>query len=241
LKDLQQQGIGFTVDILGETVLSEREADAYAARYFDLMNLLARESGKWGAPCKSDLTPRGEVPRLNVSIKISALYSQIHPTDPDTAIEKLSARLRPILRRAKELGAFINFDMESYVLKDLTLRLFETIFSEPEFAAAPQCGLAMQAYLRDSETDLRDLVQWSRSQNRRITIRLVKGAYWDYETVTAQQKHWRIPVFSQKAETDANFEKLSLFLLENDDVMSAAFGTHNVRSIAHVLAQAERL
>src|SRR2546425_3245351 len=169
LKDLQQQGIGFTVDILGETVVSEREADAYAARYLELMNLLARETTKWGAPRKSDLTPRGEVPRLNVSIKISALYSQIHPTDPDTAIEKLSARLRPILRRAQELGAFINFDMESYVLKDLTLCLFKTIFSEPEFATAPQCGLAIQAYLRDSEADLRDIVNWSRAQGRRVT------------------------------------------------------------------------
>src|SRR5438874_645077 len=240
LKDLQQQGIGFTVDILGETVVSEREADAYAARYLDLINLLARETEKWGA-CKSDLTPRGEVPRLNVSIKISALYSQIHPTDPDTAIEKLAARLRPILRRAKELGAFINFDMESYVLKDLTLRLLKTIFSEPEFATAPQSGLALQAYLRDSEADLRDVVSWSRSQNRQITVRLVKGAYWDYESVTARQKGWPTPVFSHKAETDANFEKLSLILLENDDAMSAAFGTHNVRSIAHVMAQSERL
>src|SRR2546430_4782203 len=75
LKDLQQQRIGFTVDILGETVVSEREADAYAARYLDLINLLARETEKWGA-CKRELKPRGEVPRLNVSIKISALYSQ---------------------------------------------------------------------------------------------------------------------------------------------------------------------
>jgi RHH-type proline utilization regulon transcriptional repressor/proline dehydrogenase/delta 1-pyrroline-5-carboxylate dehydrogenase len=241
LKKLHEQEIAFTVDILGETVVSESEADQYAKRYLDLMDLLAREISKWQRPCKSNESPRGQLPPLNISVKISALYSQIQPTDPDTAIDRISMRLRPILRRAKELGAFINFDMESYVLKDLTLRLFKTIFAESEFASGPACGLAMQAYLKDCEADLRDVLAWARERNRRIAVRLVKGAYWDYETIIAEQRHWPIPVFALKAETDANFEKLSVLLLENDSVIDAAFGTHNVRSIAHVLAQAERL
>ena len=241
LKKLHEQDIAFTVDILGETVVSESEADRYAKRYLDLMDLLAREISKWQRPCKSNESPRSQLPPLNVSVKISALYSQIQPTDPDTAIDRISARLRPILRRAKELGAFINFDMESYVLKDLTLRLFKTIFAESEFASGPACGLAMQAYLKDCDTDLREVLAWARERKRRITVRLVKGAYWDYETIIAEQRHWPIPVFARKSETDANFEKLALLLLENDDVVDAAFGTHNVRSIAHVLAQVERL
>jgi RHH-type proline utilization regulon transcriptional repressor/proline dehydrogenase/delta 1-pyrroline-5-carboxylate dehydrogenase len=241
LKKLCEQDIAFTVDILGETVVSESEADQYAKRYLDLMDLLARETSRWQRPSKSNESARGVLPALNVSVKISALYSQIQSTDPDTAIERISARLRPILRRAKELGAFINFDMESYVLKDLTLRLFKTIFAESEFAAGPACGLAMQAYLKDCETDLRDVFAWARERKRRIAVRLVKGAYWDYETIIAEQRHWPIPVFAQKAETDANFEKLSLLLLQNDNIVDSAFGTHNVRSIAHVLAQAERL
>src|SRR5204862_1162543 len=138
---------------------------------------------KWPARCTSNQSPRGELPPLNLSVKLSALYSQIHPTDPDTAIAKISGRLRRILRRAKELGAFINFDMESYALKNVTLRLFKTIFTEPEFNESPACGLALQAYLRDSATDLSDMIDWSRKHGRRITVRLVKGAYWDYETV----------------------------------------------------------
>lgn len=241
LKQLQEEDIAFTVDILGETVVSEQEADAYAARYLELIGMLARETASWSRPCKSDLAPGGPLPRLNVSIKISALYSQINPADPETAIAKLSSRLIPILRRAKELGAFINFDMESYALKDVTLRLFETVFSSPEFSREPACGLAIQAYLRDSEADLRRLAKWARAANRPVTVRLVKGAYWDYETIAARQKDWPIPVFTNKAGTDANFEKLSVFLLENRDVITGAFGTHNVRSIAHVLAQADRL
>src|SRR3954471_8081484 len=149
LKALHKEEIAFTVDILGETVVSDREAEAYARRYLELIDLLVRETASWADPCKSDLTPGGPVPRLNISIKISALYSQINAADPDTAIAKLSERLIPILRRAKEAGAFINFDMESYALKDLTLQLFQTVFALPEFATGPACGLAIQAYLKD--------------------------------------------------------------------------------------------
>jgi len=129
LRKLHEQDIAFTLDVLGEAVVSEPEADEYAGRYLRLMELLARETAKWPHACQSDLATSGPVPPLSLSVKISALYSQIHATDPHTAIETLSARLRPILRRAKELGAFINFDMESYALKNLTLRLFKTIFS----------------------------------------------------------------------------------------------------------------
>jgi RHH-type proline utilization regulon transcriptional repressor/proline dehydrogenase/delta 1-pyrroline-5-carboxylate dehydrogenase len=241
LRKLHEEDISFTVDILGETVVSEAEADQYAQRYLDLLELLGNELPKWRHSCKSNESPRGLLPALNVSVKISALYSQIHSTDPETAVAQISQRLRPILRRAKQLGAFINFDMESYALKNLTVRLFKTIFAEAEFAASPACGIALQAYLKDCEADLLDIIAWAHEHQRRVTVRLVKGAYWDYETVIAQQQYWPVPVFPHKAKTDANFEKLSLILLEHDDAVDAAFGTHNVRSIAYVLAQADRL
>jgi RHH-type transcriptional regulator, proline utilization regulon repressor / proline dehydrogenase / delta 1-pyrroline-5-carboxylate dehydrogenase len=235
------QGVAFTVDVLGETVVSEAEAEQYAQRYLALMDFLAPEVAKWPHPCQGNEAPHRYLPALNVSVKFSALYSQIHPTDPDTAVDKIAARLRPILRRAAQLGAFINLDMESYALKDLTLRVFKNLFAEPEFALQPACGVALQAYLNDSESDLADIIAWAREHHRRPTIRLVKGAYWDYETVIAQQRRWPAPVFANKAETDANFEKLSLMLLENDGTVDAAFGTHNARSIAYVLAQANLL
>ena len=241
LHSLHDQGIAFTVDVLGEAVVGEAEADEYAQRYLRLMDSLSAAMAQWRHPCRSNDSPQAALPALNVSVKLSALYSQVHPADPDTAVERISARLRPILRKAAELGAFINLDMESYVLKELTLRLFKAIFGEPEFASQPACGLALQAYLKDCEADLTGLITWAREHRRRFTVRLVKGAYWDYETVIAQQRGWPVPVFAQKPETDANFERLSLILLENADAVSAAFGTHNARSIAYVLAQAERL
>ncbi len=241
LRQYRGAGAAFTVDVLGEAVVSEKEADEYAARYLALMNRLARDTAGWEKAGPSDRTPRGAEPVLNVSVKLSAFYSQIHAADPDTAVAVLSARLRPVLRHARDLGAFVCVDMESYALKDLTLRLFKTVLAEDEFAAGPPCGLAIQAYLKDSEADLHGLVAWARARKRRITVRLVKGAYWDYETVIARQRGWPVPVFERKAESDLSFERLSLYLLENEDAVGAAFASHNIRSLAHVLAQADRL
>jgi len=241
LRRHHDQHLAFTADILGEAVVSEAEASQYAQRYLDLMEALGRETVRWPGTCRSNLSARGPLPALNLSVKISALYSQIHPADPDTAVAAICGRLRPILRRAKELGAFINLDMESYALKDLTLRVFKTLFAEPEFGSEPRCGLALQAYLRECEADLRGLIGWARQHRRRLTVRLVKGAYWDFETILARQRHWPVPVFTRKAESDVSFEELSRVLLENEDAVDAALGTHNVRSIAHALAQAERL
>ena len=234
-------GLATTIDLLGETVVSESEADAFLARNLEILDSVSAHYAKSPEPCFSDVTAAGPLPRLNLSVKISALTPDVHPADPENSVAALKPRLRAILRRAIAVGAFINFDMESYKLKDLTLALFKSILEEPEFAAQPAIGIAIQAYLRDCEADLRDLIAWARARSRPIGVRLVKGAYWDYETIIAQQRDWPIPVWSKKPESDANYEKLSLLLLENIDIVTPAFASHNVRSCAHVIAQAERL
>src|SRR5437870_13208539 len=102
LRKRRAQKIGFTVDLLGEAVVSEADADEYAARYLDLLEKLARETKSWTDP----LGKNSELfPVVNLSVKISALYSQINPADPADAIAHLAPKLRPLLRRARELGA----------------------------------------------------------------------------------------------------------------------------------------
>jgi len=234
-------GLATTIDLLGETVVNDAEADVFLRRNLEILDSVSKFFAKEPAPCFSDAGPRGPLPRLNLSVKISALTPDVHPADPENSIAALKERLRPILRRAAEVGALINFDMESYKLKDLTLALFQSIFEEEEFRTKPAIGIAVQAYLRDCEADLRDLVAWARKNQRPLNIRLVKGAYWDYETVLAQQRDWPVPVWSKKPESDANYEKLTLFLLENIDLITPNFASHNVRSCAHAIAQAERL
>src|SRR4029453_16558674 len=199
LRKRRRQRIGFTVDLLGEAVVSETEADEYAARFLDLLETLARETTGWTDP----LGKNSELfPVVNLSVKISALYSQINSADPTDAIAHLAPKLRPILRRAREVGAFINFDMESYAHKNITLELFKRIFTEKEFKDWPHAGIVIQAYWRDSEADLRGLIDWGRARGTRFTVRLVKGAYWDYETIRSRQNAWDCPVYSHKPESD---------------------------------------
>jgi len=231
--------MGFTADVLGETVLSEKEAGMYQQRYLRLVKELADAADTWLDVAQLDSNGQRLVPKVNVSVKISALYSQIHPAAPEDAIAHLSERLRPILDLAKERGVFINFDMEHYGLKDVTLELFKRMLGEQ--GASEHLGIAMQAYLRDSGKDLRELIQWASEHNRRATVRLVKGAYWDTETIIARQREWPVPVFDQKHETDANYEDLAALMLENAETIDCAFGTHNVRSIAACIASAEAL
>jgi RHH-type proline utilization regulon transcriptional repressor/proline dehydrogenase/delta 1-pyrroline-5-carboxylate dehydrogenase len=239
-----QLGIATTIDLLGETVVSDAEADAFLQRNLDLLDTVARALAGDTAPGFSDLGPAGPLPRLNLSLKISALAPELPPAAPERSLVALKKRLRPILRRAAELGAFVNFDMESHRWKDLTLALFKSAVEEytaNQPPAGPVLGIALQAYRRDSEHDLRDLIAWARKHSRPVGVRLVKGAYWDHETILAAQRGWPSPVWSRKAETDANFEKLSTLLLENSDAVAPAFATHNVRSCAHAIAQAARL
>src|SRR5881275_264157 len=238
LRKRRARKIGFTVDLLGEAIVSEKEADEYAERCLDLLDCLARETRGWTNPLEKN---SGLFPVVNLSVKISALYSQMNPADPADAIAHLAPKLRPILSRARELGAFINFDMESYAHKNITLELFKTIFTEAEFKDWPHAGIVIQAYLRDAETDLRSLIDWGRARGARFTVRLVKGAYWDYETIKSRQNGWDCPVYFQKPESDMNFEALSCVLLENESIVTAAFGSHNVRSVAHAQAVADEL
>ena len=234
LRRRYQQKIGFTVDLLGEAVVSEKEADVYARRCLELLEHLARETRDWRDPLGETVEL---FPVVNLSVKISALSPQVTPRD----MAQLTEKLRPIVRRAKELGAFVNFDMESFSLKNLTLKLFKSLFTEPEFRDWPHAGIVIQAYLRESEKDLVDLLEWGRARGTRFGVRLVKGAYWDYETLRSTRNGWPVPVFQQKPESDANFEKLSRILLENHSIVTPAFGSHNVRSIAAAQAIAHEL
>ncbi len=131
--------------------------------------------------------------------------------------------------------------MEQYYYKDLTIAIFKSILEEEEFRELPTACIALQAYLKDTEQDISALTAWAREQSRKFTIRLVKGAYWDYEIVMNRQKGWPVPVFLSKEETDLNFERLTLLLFKHHDAVRPAIATHNLRSISHAIAAADAL
>jgi RHH-type proline utilization regulon transcriptional repressor/proline dehydrogenase/delta 1-pyrroline-5-carboxylate dehydrogenase len=241
VKRLREKSLGFTVDLLGEATITEAEADAVQKQYLDLIAGLTREVNGLPEIPLIDRDHRGPFPRVNVSVKLSALYSQFDPIDPEGTSRVVRRRLRPILSAAKRTGAFVNFDMEQYAFKSTTLQIFREILEEPEYRDWPHVGIAIQAYLTDTEQDLRDLLAWAKARGTPVWIRLVKGAYWDYETVIAAQNDWPVPVWTEKWQSDACFERCSRLLLENHEWLRPAFGSHNVRSIAAALALADEL
>jgi RHH-type transcriptional regulator, proline utilization regulon repressor / proline dehydrogenase / delta 1-pyrroline-5-carboxylate dehydrogenase len=232
---------GFTLDLLGEAVTSEAEAEAYAAAYAQLLETLPGIAAGWAPEPLVDDGPDGPLPRVNVSIKLSALDSQFDAIDPAGTSDRVLARLRPLWRLARRNGAQVHVDMESHATKDLALAIFQRIAGEPEFRDWPHCGIVVQAYLRDAPRDLERLATWAAARRTPVWVRLVKGAYWDYETVHARSAGWPVPVWQKKWQTDACYEAATTFLLEHADVLRPALGSHNLRSLAHAMAVAEHL
>jgi RHH-type proline utilization regulon transcriptional repressor/proline dehydrogenase/delta 1-pyrroline-5-carboxylate dehydrogenase len=234
LRKLWSRGLAFSVDLLGEACVSDEEAHAYQKKYLDLIENLPKAVESWPANPLLESDHLGPIPRTNVSIKISSLHARTDPIDTEGSIRGLMEVLRPILVAAKRNNVLINFDMEQFSLKDLTLELFMRCCEQFDFSA----GLAMQAYLRSGDADARRIIDWSKRTGRQVTVRLVKGAYWDYETIHAEQMGWPIPVWSRKSDTDACFERMTAAFIENtprtraEGGVKLALGSHNVRSIA---------
>ena len=240
LEGLRTEPAAFTLDVVGEATVSDKEALAMQRRYLDLLQTLTSMTKGWASVPQIDQSVEGNLPRVNLSVKISSLYPRFDPLDPDTE-KVVRERLRPLFREAARLQAALTVDMERSAFKDLTLAIFRDLLEESEFRSGPTAAVAIQAYLRDAQKDLTALIQWARERKRRIGVRLVKGAYWDSEIAWAKQKGWPIPVFLDKAETDANYERLTRLLLENHDIVDAAFGSHNIRSLAHAIVLAKGL
>ncbi len=225
LQDVQRDGTRFTLDLLGEVVVSDREAGEYEAAYLRLLDLLHSRF-----PHDAD-----------VSLKVSSFDSQLDPVDAKGSVSRTHEGLKKILDTAKETSISLTFDMEHSYYRDLIIELVKRILSDEDYRESPAMSIALQAYLRDTERNLRDLIAWLRERNRKIGIRLVKGAYWDSEYVINTQKGWPVPVFLNKAETDISFERCTRLLFESADAVYPEIATHNIRSIAHAIAVADSL
>ena len=237
----RDQHRGFTLDILGEAVTSEVEALRYFEAYKNLIKDVAPTVNSWPEVPQIDVGVLGPLPRFNLSIKLSALDSHFYAIDPQGTFERAGGRLRELLRIARQHSAFINVDMESYDKKDLTLSVFKEVLMEDEFREVGDVGIVIQCYLTDSGRNLVDLRDWAVRRGKPVWVRLVKGAYWDYETTHALATGWPIPVYQQKWQSDANFERQTRFVMQNYEHLRPALGSHNLRSLAHGIAVAEHL
>jgi len=241
LTDLWQQGRACSVDLLGEATISDREADRYRDRCLEALTLLAQEASVWPSISLLERDHLGPIPRVQLSLKISALSHHLDPIDREGSYRSVAARLRPILDLAMRLPASLIFDMEQADTKTLLIEIFTRLFSEPSYKAYPHAGLALQAYHRETAQDINGLLSWVRQRGVPIAIRLVKGAYWDSDTIRYRQRGWAVPLFEHKVLTDANYESLTHLMLSQSSLIRPAFGTHNLRTLAYIEAVAESL
>ena len=231
-----ENNLAFSVDILGEATLSEKEAEDYFKQYIGLMDCLVSDRKYWPKKKILQQDSFGPIPSVNISIKVSSLFSQIKTEAWEYSKEKIKSKLRFLFQKAVKDFVFINLDMEQYHYKDLFLEIFKELVMEEGLKDYPHFGIVIQTYLKDSLKDLQELSQWAEQREQIITVRLVKGAYWDTEVLLAKQKNWPIPVYTNKWETDMNFEACIQWLFENSSGIKLAVGSHNARSIACALA-----
>jgi len=243
LRRLWRQGTAVTVDLLGEATVTHAEGQAYADRCDEALRMLALASGRWPERPLLEHDSIGAVPRVNLSVKVTALTPLTRAEAPERAREDAAGHLRRLLRRAQEVDGHLHVDMESMDSRELILDLVLDLLDEPEFRAGPSVGLVLQAYLRDSEEMLDKILARTLAAGRELplTVRLVKGAYWDHETIEAAQNGWVPPVWTEKAESDRCFERLSRRLLDAYPLVRTAIASHNLRSVAHALAYGRRL
>lgn len=230
LKQLAQTGRGFTLDPLGEQVVTVAEAEAYEQRVLGLIEALAVRH------------PHGErnaagLYQAHLSIKLSALSTDFNPLAPQAVLTEVVPRLRRILLAACEKQVFVNVDAEHETVRDLTLTVWQhTLLTTPALANYTDTGIVVQAYLRDAAEHLEAIGQLAETRGHRIPVRLVKGAYWDAETLEAEAEGHPAPQFLNKWETDLHFRQLTLRILQQPQRFQLAVGSHNLAD--HAFAEA---
>jgi proline dehydrogenase len=238
LQELWREGVGSSVDLLGEATVTVEEAERYAGRCAEALRTLAEAAAGWPARPQLEEDSIGAIARVNLSVKVSALTPLLRPEAPELGKQDAAGRLRALMRLAHELGAHLHIDMEALDTREVVLALVLELLSDPEFREGPSAGVVLQAYLRDSGATLERILEWAGDHPRAqpLAIRLVKGAYWDHEIVEARRHGWPAPVFEDKAECDRNFEALTHRLLKSRPLVRVAVASHNLRSVSHAIA-----
>ncbi len=212
-------------DMLGESALSEEDAEQYYQSYRDAISALAE-----GAQQSRDIYSAP-----GISIKLSALHPRFEFAKRERVLKELTPKVQALARLAHDAGIGITLDMEEADRLDLTLDIFATVFSglRPDWNGF---GLALQTYQKRAIHVLEWLIELARKQQQRVPVRLVKGAYWDTEIKLAQQRGLDgYPVFTRKASTDVSYLACAKRTWAARDALYPQFATHNAHTVAFIL------
>ncbi len=234
LSQRRLKGDRVNVNLIGEVVLGEEEAEDRIQKYLDLL----------------------ENPNVDyISIKISTIFSQINPLAMEDTVEKLVYALGRIFRKAKEFSCinergeeqnkFINLDMEEYRDLSITYEAFTRTLDQDEFKDF-YAGIVLQAYLPDSHLWQQKLVSWARKRvdggGHPVKMRLVKGANMEMEETESSSRHWEVAPYTNKLDTDANYKVMINYALqkENAEVVNVGSASHNLFELAYAYCLAEK-
>jgi RHH-type proline utilization regulon transcriptional repressor/proline dehydrogenase/delta 1-pyrroline-5-carboxylate dehydrogenase len=222
IKSLKRTNRDCTLDQLGELVVSKKEADLYLERVLEVIRGLNKHYKK-GEKNKAGIY------RAHVSVKVSALADDFRPYAFDYLYQNVAPRLKKILIAAKDEEVFLNIDAEHYHFRDVVFEIYSKILLETsELKDWQQTGIVLQAYLRDAYCHYQDIVQLAKKRNLVMPIRLVKGAYWDAETIEAVAHNFKAPQFLNKEETDIHFRQLVNEILKDQQYVQLTIASHNL-------------
>ena len=234
-------GVASSVDLLGEATVTQAEAQRYAERCDDALDTLADAARDWPERPALERDGAGALPRANLSVKVSALTPLLRPDAPERGKRDAADRLRGLLRRARDAR---RAPAHRHGVAGLARR-----GARAGARAARRAGVPRRPVGRHGAAGLPARLARRRStpcwtgprapaprRAHPLTVRLVKGAYWDHEIVEAAQHGWNAPVFEVKADSDRNFEQLTRRLLDARPALRVAIASHNLRSVAHAIA-----
>ncbi len=215
----------YSFDMLGEAALTAADAERYLQKYADAIAAVSRRVR----------TDQPMTQRHSISVKLSALHPRYEYAQRERVLRELGPRLEQLVRLAREANIAITIDAEEADRLELSLLLIDRILASDVTAGYGGFGLAVQAYQKRAYAVLGWLVKRVRELDRRITLRLVKGAYWDTEIKRAQERGLSgYPVFTRKCNTDVSYLACARLLEANSERIYPQFATHNAHTIAYV-------
>lgn len=225
---IEAMGYRFSYDMLGEAARTAEDAKNYFESYVVAIDAIGKAA-------------HGDSPAQNpgISIKLSALHPRYDFTQYDRVMKELPPLLLALAQQAKQYNIGLTVDAEEADRLDLSLDIFERVFTHPSLDGWEGFGLAVQAYQKRAYHVLDWLADLSRRQRKRMMVRLVKGAYWDAEIKLSQiQGQVGYPVFTRKNSTDVSYLACAKQLLAQPECFYSQFGTHNAYSVAAILEMA---
>ncbi|MBT6121103.1 bifunctional proline dehydrogenase/L-glutamate gamma-semialdehyde dehydrogenase, partial [bacterium] len=221
-----KQGFMVNINIIGEEVLGETDAQNRLNDYLKTLDL----------------------PMVNyLSVKVSAIFSSLHPLSEDSSVKILSERLSKLYRKCMTFDPpkFINLDMEAYKDLHVTINTFKHTLDKEEFKKHT-AGIVLQTYLPDTLPILEDLLEWAKKRVKNggapIKVRLVKGANLQMENVYSALDNLDSPIYDTKVEVDANFKRIITYAVHKDRMpyVHIGLGSHNLFDIAYTWILVER-